>query len=294
LAALRLVESDSIKYPQSNVCPMPNPLKPLDYQEVMDIWRKEKDLKSLAELRRDFFPEVKTFVSRLKDEAQAEAAKDPYSTKTRSLNVQVANVTEKVTQVFEIRMEKILRMAIRGASGGKVENTRMVEEEKAYFEHVFTLTKEIRAREIDPSKGSKELDFQTLKIPEMEGSGQGGPGTIRADAVETQASLAPTESGNKPIMVEPSKPIAIDAVAKAAPPSLTISPQPAPPMQGKAEAKQEAKDLLVLRILEDIPPFAGPFGNYRLRREDVATLPIGLARALIKRGKAVEIAVART
>jgi hypothetical protein len=98
---------------------MPNPLKPLDYQEVMDIWRKEKDLKSLAEMRRDFFPEVKTFVSRLKEEAQAEAAKDPYSTKTRSLNVQVANVTEKVTQVFEIRMEKILRMAIRGFHANK-------------------------------------------------------------------------------------------------------------------------------------------------------------------------------
>jgi len=273
---------------------MPNPLKPLDYQEVMDIWRKEKDLKSLAELRRDFFPEVKTFVNRLKEEAQAEAAKDPYSTKTRSLNVQVANVTEKVTQVFEIRMEKILRMAIRGASGGKVENTRMVEEEKAYFEHVFTLTKEIRAREIDPSRESKELDFQPLKISEAEGSVQGGPRTIRADAIETRASLAPTEPNNKPVAVEPAKPTAIDIVTKAVPPSLAQPPQPASPTQGEAEAKQEAKDLLILRILEDIPPFAGPFGNYRLRREDVATLPTGLARALIKRGKAVEIAVART
>jgi DNA replication factor GINS len=276
------------------VCPMPNPLKPLDYQEVMDIWRKEKDLKSLAELRRDFFPEVKTFVNRLKEEAQAEAAKDPYSTKTRSLNGQVANVTEKVTQVFEIRMEKILRMAIRGASGGKVENTRMVEEEKAYFEHVFTLTKEIRAREIDPSRGSKELDFQSLKLPEAEGSGQVGPRTARADPVEPRVNLAPTESGNKPITVEPSKPIAIDLVARAAPSSLTVPPQPASPTPGDAEEKPEAKDLLVLRILEDIPPFAGPFGNYRLSREDVATLPTGLARALIKRGKAVEIAVART
>jgi DNA replication factor GINS len=202
-------------------------------------------------------------------------------------------VTEKVTQVFEIRMEKILRMAIRGASGGKVENTRMVDEEKAYFEHVFTLTKEIRAREIDPSKGQKELDVQPLKLPEIEGSGQGDPGTIRADAVEPRANLTATESINKPIAVEPVKPTDIDVVAKAALPSLTVPPQPASPKPGEAEAKQEAKDLLVLRILEDIPPFAGPFGNYRLRREDVATLPTGLARALIKRGKAVEIAVAR-
>jgi DNA replication initiation complex subunit (GINS family) len=263
---------------------MPNPLKPLDYPEVMDVWRKEKDLKSLAEMRRDFFPEVKTFVSRLKEEAQAEAAKDPYSTKTRSLNVQVANVTEKVTQVFEIRMEKILRMAIRGASGGKVEITRMVDEEKAYFEHVFTLTKEIRAREIDPIKGQKELDVQPQKLPE---GGEVGK------AEEPSLTVAPKEPIEKAIVVEAARTPAIEVAVKPAAPSLKTS-QPVLPMPGDAEAKPDAKDLLVLRILEDIPPFAGPFGNYRLRREDVATLPSGLARALIKRGKAIEIAVART
>lgn len=273
---------------------MPSPLKPLDYQEVMDIWRKEKDLKSLAELRRDFFPEVKMFVIRLKEEAQAEAAKDPYSTKTRSLNVQVANVTEKVTQVFEIRMEKILRMAIRGASGGKIENTRMVEEEKAYFEHVFTLTKEIRAREIDPIKGQKELEFQALKVPEDAGSVQGDTGTMPAKTIEARMSSIPTEPNSKPISVEPARPMAIDTPPKAIPSPSTVSTQPAASIPKATEAKQEAKDLLVLRILEDIPSFAGPFGNYRLRREDVATLPAGIARALIKRGKAIEIAVART
>ncbi len=272
---------------------MPNPLKPLDYQEVMDIWRKEKDLKSLAELRRDFFPEVKTFVSRLKEEAQAEAAKDPYSTKTRSLNVQVANVTEKVTQVFEIRMEKILRMAIRGASGGKVENTRMVDEEKAYFEHVFNLTKEIRAREIDPIKGQKELEFQALKVPEGAGGDQADQGVASAKAAELGSNPIPMESISKVALVESARQTVIDVPAKAMPPSSIVS-QASSPIPEVTEAKQEAKDLLVLRILEDIPSFAGPFGNYRLRREDVATLPAGIARALIKRGKAIEIAVART
>jgi DNA replication initiation complex subunit (GINS family) len=264
---------------------MPNPLKPLDYPEVMDVWRKEKDLKSLAEMRRDFFPEVKTFVSRLKEEAQAEAAKDAYSTKTRSLNVQVANVTEKVTQVFEIRMEKILRMAIRGASGGKVENTRMVEEEKAYFEHVFTLTKEIRAREIDPIKGQKEFDSQPQKLPVADEGGK---------AEEPAVIVAPKEPIEKAIAVEAAGTPASEVMVKPTSPPLTKNPQPTLPISGDAEAKPDAKDLLVLRILEDIPPFAGPFGNYRLRREDVATLPSGLAKALIKRGKAVEIAVART
>jgi DNA replication factor GINS len=271
---------------------MPSPLKPLDYQEVMDIWRKEKDLKSLAELRRDFFPEVKAFVSRLKEEAQSESAKDPYSTKTRSLNVQVANVTEKVTQVFEIRMEKILRMAIRGASGGKVDITRMVDEEKAYFENVFTLTKDIRAREIDPTKMQKDLGFQPLSVPDV-GNGQVAKGAASAENVEPATSVVPKAAEAQPCIPEPPKQQVIEAVASSAPQPVASSLQPSQPSI-ETETKQEAKELLVLRILEDIPPFAGPFGNYKLRREDVATLPTGIAKALIKRGKAVEIMVART
>ncbi len=271
---------------------MPSPLKPLDYQEVMDIWRKEKDLKSLAELRRDFFPEVKAFVSRLKEEAQAESAKDPYSTKTRSLNVQVANVTEKVTQVFEIRMEKILRMAIRGASGGKVETTRMVDEEKAYFEHVFTLTKEIRAREIDPTKTQKEPGFQPLTVPDS-GNGQVVAGAASAENVQPATIVVPRAAEAQPCVPVPPKQQAIEAVASIAPQSVA-SLSPSSPPTTATETKQDVKELLVLRILEDIPSFAGPFGNYKLRREDVATLPTGIAKALIKRGKAVEIMIART
>jgi len=270
---------------------MPSPLKPLDYQEVMDTWRKEKDLKSLAEIRRDFFPEVKSFVDRLKEEAQAEAAKDPYSTKTRSLNGQVANVTEKVTQVFEIRMEKILRMAIRGASGGKVDNSRMVEEEKAYFERVFTLTKEIRSREIELSREQRDLESQPARLPDAVVPDKLDPGT-ETKADESCVVAAPKESFAIPIPTEPNVPFAKEP--EMMPPIAAVQSQAKLTTSEVAEERQDGKGLLVLRILEDIPPFAGPLGDYRLRREDVATLPAGIARALIKRGKAVEIVVART
>jgi DNA replication factor GINS len=52
---------------------------------------------------------------------------------------------------------------------------------------------------------------------------------------------------------------------------------------------QTNEGIVILRILEDIPPFAGLGGTYRLGKEDVVTLPSGIGRALIKRGKAEEI-----
>jgi len=48
---------------------------------------------------------------------------------------------------------------------------------------------------------------------------------------------------------------------------------------------------VVIRILEDIPPFAGVEGNYDLKKEDVTSLPRQVAEVLVKQGKAQEIQV---
>jgi DNA replication initiation complex subunit (GINS family) len=55
------------------------------------------------------------------------------------------------------------------------------------------------------------------------------------------------------------------------------------------QSTRPSSELVLLRILEDIPPFAGPSGTYRLGKEDVVTLPSGIGKALVKRGKAIEI-----
>ena len=112
-------------------------------------------------------------------------------------------------------------------------------------------------------------------------------------AAEPCITIHPREVDFKPAAVEPAKPIVAEPAASNPPLTATAPQRSISPTLEEVESKEEAKELLVLRILEDIPPFAGPFGNYRLRREDVATLPAGIGRALVKRGKAVEIAVPR-
>ncbi|MFQ6128363.1 MAG: hypothetical protein ACE5QW_05630 [Thermoplasmata archaeon] len=48
---------------------------------------------------------------------------------------------------------------------------------------------------------------------------------------------------------------------------------------------------VIIRILEDIPAFAGVEGNYDLKKEDVASLPRKVAEILVKKGKAKEIEI---
>jgi len=46
---------------------------------------------------------------------------------------------------------------------------------------------------------------------------------------------------------------------------------------------------VVIRILEDLPPFVGPDRDYELSREDIVTLPKVMAEALVNAEKAVII-----
>jgi len=52
------------------------------------------------------------------------------------------------------------------------------------------------------------------------------------------------------------------------------------------------KDHVLVHVLEDIPPFAGIDTTYRLKREDVVTLPKTIAQILVNRGKARIVTVA--
>lgn len=60
----------------------------------------------------------------------------------------------------------------------------------------------------------------------------------------------------------------------------------------KAEerAREEPEDLVLVRVLEDIPTFAGVDRDYKLRKEDIVSLPRNIAQALVSHGKAKEIA----
>src|SRR2546426_1306296 len=85
-----------------------------------------------------------------------------------------------------------------------------------------------------------------------------------------------------------------------------VEPAPPPAASGVAPAKEKLagmkvvraeetrrapvapslKDHVLVHVLEDVPPFAGIDTTYRLKKEDVVTLPKTIAQILVDRGKA--------
>jgi len=54
-------------------------------------------------------------------------------------------------------------------------------------------------------------------------------------------------------------------------------------------ADPERDDTVIVRILENLPAFAGTERNYQLRKEDVISLPRNIAEILLRHNKAIEI-----
>jgi len=84
----------------------------------------------------------------------------------------------------------------------------------------------------------------------------------------------------------------------------TAAPEPAPPEKPaptketprmkvvraeetrRPQTPPSLKDHVLVHVLEDLPPFAGIDTTYRLKKEDVVTLPKTIADILVGRGKA--------
>jgi len=270
----------TIKYSQPDLFTMPPVLEPLTYEEVTEVYRKEQKTKNVTEIRKDFYPALRDLLDRLRRENEKEMSADKFSAKSNLLSNQMKKISEKVLQIFDFRAEKIMLAALRAAGGAKVEVDRLTEEEKILFDSVVSSVQERRSLVLEFERKAKEEVVQRPPQPERASVAASSESAMpKQGRVEESIRLgegivgAPQDKGAREEIDE------IDEEVKA-----ETSPAPA-----RKDIQKPVEECLVLRILEDIPPFAGPGRDYRLAKEDVVTLPVAVARALIGRGKAVEL-----
>ncbi len=259
---------------------MAPPLEPLTFEDVTKVYREEKKSAGLTTIRHDFYGAVRTFMDQLRRDYEKEAAADSYGTKARQLSQHIAKMREKVLQIFDMRAEKVMHMAMLAAAGGKLDHSRLTDEEKQLLEGALSKIREMRNSLLDMPRPAN-MEFTPMSAMPMPSSSDEPKVRLEelAPAVGSEQQVKPA------VMVEERPPQA--AAPRASIASLQKEPiEVATPTIGPPQTKE---GIVILRILEDIPPFAGLGGTYRLGKEDIVTLPSGIGRALIKRGKAEEI-----
>ena len=303
-------------------------LEPMSFDELSELYRVEMKSSAITQVRKDLFRAMANLLTTLRLEYDRQMTLDPESVMCEGAEQRRKKAERLVKDIVHIRTQKICQMAIRGAMGGRNTVDMLTEEEKDYYDKVLDLSKR-HMTEIDRLRGRRNTvathidevpiheetpvkeapapvpvasepvsdeipfddspdDFQDEPIPdefndfpEIVPEGPSPDAGIPAPAEVGQSGPVATEG---PVEPEPSatedeREPAEDPGSVAVHPAETVLPAPEP---------DELKPILI-RILEDLPEFAGPDRDYRLCREDLVMMPRVLAEVLVNTEKAVLI-----
>ena len=303
-------------------------LEPMSFDELSELYRVEMKSSAITQVRKDLFRAMANLLTALRLEYDRQMALDPESVMCEGAEQRRKKAERLAKDVVHIRTQKICQMAIRGAMGGRNTVDMLTDEERDYYERVLDLSKR-HMSEIDRLRGRKNTvathidevhtveeshpvtetaepapaevmqspdeipfddspdDFQDEPIPDdFDDFSEIPPesGSVHTDVPPQADSHIPAPVGHDMTAEPPAAPEpAVDTGSVAEPEPVhhaeTVLPQP--------EA-DELKPILI-RVLEDLPEFAGPDRDYRLSKEDLVMLPRVLAEVLINTEKAVLI-----
>jgi len=249
------------------------PHEPLTFRDITEVFRREKRSRNITEIRGDFYRAIGEFLETLRRDNEEEMCEFPFSLKSLSISDTMTKARSKATQIFEIRAEKILLMALRNASGVSVVTDKLTKEEEFLFDETLMALSTCRSSALP----LHERAFKGMiphRVPEPP---------------PEEALAAPLPDESAPEGETPLEESSIgEGVVEAKETIDQVEPVPAP-IDERSPVEDHLDDHLIVRVLDDIPPFAGPERDYVLLKEDVVTLPVIIARALVSRGKAVEV-----
>jgi len=259
---------------------MSPPVEEFTFQDLTEVYRREQRNKTISDVRKDLYPAMRECMEKLKRESEREFSVDQFSAKAKLASNQLMKFQEKAAQVFEFRFGKLMDMALRAAQGARVDTGRLTIEEQEVYDKIHLLLKECRSDVLEGNRvrpaEAKEPSLTPMAAPAMVVE------AMRENGIATAAWTPPAPAIEEAGGTMPEPP-AVDE----APPATEASSVEVQETQGPAP------EHVVLRIIEDIPTFAGPGRTYRLQKEDLVTLPQAIAKVLILRKKAVGVQMPR-
>lgn len=230
--------------------------EPMTFEDLTSLYRMEKKSTFLAEARKDLYSALAQLLSGIQKEYERQLIMDPDSIITDGLNERRKKMVDFSQRIVDLRMNKILILALRSAMGSENALDKLTSEEKEFYEKVFQNSRSHRSL----------INFRKKREVHI------------PDILDHKAKFSP--------VVEP------DSVQGVVRTNSTTSSGPLEEtLQESLDEEEEKSDDVVVRIMEDLPTFSGPDRDYNLRREDVVRMPRSLATALVNKGKALRVDV---
>ena len=291
--------------------------EPMSFEDLSELYRVEMRSNALTQVRKDLFRSLADLMSRLRADYDKQMAIDPESVMCEGANQRRKKAERICKDILLIRNQKICQMAIRGAAGANNDLDYLTDEERDLYHTVMEASRR-NMGEIDRLRGRKvtvDTRIDDVRPPRP---------PVQEKPVQEARPEPPPELFDEPIddfmedMFDdpadipdpvPEEPMPEDferMQEREETPGMTSpmpesvgTPEPEPvkkqedkpkePLEPIGKATDEDLEPVLVRILEDLPPFAGAVRDYELVREDLVMLPRALAEALVNSEKAVMI-----
>lgn len=284
---------------------MPLHQEPFTFEDLTEIYRREQKSKYPVEVRPDFYLAVRECRDRLKKEMEREYSIDQYSLKSKLASNQLIKFQEKSQQVFEFRFDKIQSMALRAALGNKVDLRKLTPEELEFFNLIVEIIGSKKAMLIGGEfSSSRPIDSYT-KATNFGNQLDMKPPIVKdeaavANSIETEVATQelPNDlvSENEHEFVPEGKVeeeiVDEEPVEEIEQPASDVPETDSKPIESETQGeKLDGKEFVLVRILDNIPEIATSERNFKLNKEDVVTLPVPIAKILIKQNVALPIEI---
>lgn len=283
---------------------MSNPANgPMTFDELSELYRMEMKSSSVTEARKDLFRALASLLMTLRQEYERQAAIDVESIICEGAEARKKNAERMAKEVIRIRTQKICSMALRSATGSKNTLDVLTPEEKDYYDSVLDLTKK-HICEVDALRGRKKTvdtridePIEPRKPVEAEEPAEPVPELPAKEEPPVFDDGFDEPFDDQPIPEELEAMMEEEFGEPSPEPVPEKEPEPAPEPVPESEPvyasvpSEDRSELspVLIRILEDLPTFAGPERDYSLCKEDIITMPKVLAEPLVSTGKACNV-----
>ena len=283
----------------------------MTFEYLREVYRREKSSTQLWEgVRADLYVATAELFKAQRMECDEELRKDPESIRSENVSNQIIRTKRLFKDIVNIRMDKICKMALRGADRADNKVDSLTKEEKEYYDKILLASQE-HSSVINRLCGSASYRIPDVSAPPVKPVAPARqavpqPEPIMDDpdeeplngSMEVHIDTVPEDGvvmiDHNPDLDEPDMDMDIpdDALDSAMQKGFPApSEKLAEPQIQEPEQKAEDDKLMLVRILADLPTIAGPDRNYDLRKEDLVRLPEMFANVLLNRNLALKVSI---
>lgn len=265
------------------------PTKPMKFEDLTEVYREERSKSLLSNVRNDLYPALSSLLLTLKSEYDRLLSQDPDSIMCEGANQRRKKANRLVRDVVALRMQKISSMALRTASGAQSSTDILTIEEKKFHESVLEAARG-HMSSVDRATGHVKYKIPPIEdIPKPKVTKASEPESLKDMPIMDDVPDYEYESQIESSLETDEMPeieITFDKAILKNESDAEIISSPKSDIESEDD-DADGDECILIRILENLPVFAGPDRDYDLKREELITMPKSMAYALIQREKAV-------